>query len=138
MEKANTIIKDQLKEKLILFAVGVLVGAVISAGAFYVYIELSGIGATGGGQSMQIPGGGTPPEMSNDGQGGTPPEMPNGNQGDALPEESNDENESEAPSSSTQSGTLKGEDDSANTENQDNQNNASRSKSKNKVQSTGA
>jgi len=82
MENENIKNKDVTKEKIILFVIGVLVGAVISTGAFFAYIKLAGIGSSSdNGQSIQMPGGGTPPEMPsgengpND-QGGTPPEKP--------------------------------------------------------------
>ena len=79
MEKENTITKDTTKEKIILFVIGVLTGAVISTGAFFAYIKLAGIGTTSGNHSMQMPGGGTPPEMPSGDQSGTPPEMPSDN-----------------------------------------------------------
>ena len=104
MENEKPIAKDTTKEKIILFVIGVLVGAVISTGAFFAYIKLAGVGTSNTNQSMQMPGGGTPPEMPSGDQGGTPPEMPNN------------------------------ENNSGNTENQDNQNDqsgTSRSKSKN-------
>ena len=110
MENQEIIKKDTTKEKIILFVIGVLVGAVISTGAFFAYIKLAGVGTTSNNQSMQMPGGGTPPEMPGSDQSGTPLEMPSG------------------------------ENNSGNIENQDDQNNqggTSRSKSKNnKTQST--
>ena len=77
MENNQNNNKDIAKEKIILFVIGVLVGAVISTGAFFAYIKLAGIGSdNSNNQSMQMPGG-TPPEMpSGEGQ---PPEMPNNN-----------------------------------------------------------
>ena len=86
--------KDHAKEKIILFTIGVLVGAVISTGAFFAYISLAGIGNSNN-QSMQMPGGTPPEKPSGDNeQSGTPPEMPSDRN------ESNDENEtsSEKPS----------------------------------------
>ena len=121
MENEEPMKKDTTKEKIILFIIGVLTGAVISTGAFFAYIKLAGVGTNSGNQSMQMPGG-TPPEMPSNNQGGTPPEMPNGDQEGTPPE---------MPS---------GENNSDNTESQDNQNNqggTSRSKSKNnKTQNT--
>ena len=72
---------DKSKEKIILFIVGVLVGAVISTAAFVAYAKTIGVGTSSeSGQSSQMQGGGTPPEMpsgsSSNGQGGTPPDMP--------------------------------------------------------------
>ena len=79
MENENSKKKDTLKEKIILFIIGVLVGAIISTVAFFVYTKTLGTGSiTSGSSSRQMPGGGgTPPEMPN-GQNreGTPPEMP--------------------------------------------------------------
>ena len=79
MENENLKKKDTLKEKIILFVIGVLVGAIISTVAFFVYAKTLGTdGNTSGSSSQQMPGGGgTPPEMpSGQNQGGTPPEMP--------------------------------------------------------------
>lgn len=83
MENENIKKKDVTKEKIILFVIGVLVGAVISTAAFFVYAKTLGTSSnTSGSSSQQMPGGGgTPPEMpsgENDpnSQGGTPPEKP--------------------------------------------------------------
>ncbi|MBR3353512.1 hypothetical protein IKG49_02880 [Candidatus Saccharibacteria bacterium] len=83
MENENIKKKDVTKEKIILFVIGVLVGAVISTAAFFVYTKTLGTGnATSSSSSQQMPGGGgTPPEMpsgenGSNGQGGTPPEKP--------------------------------------------------------------
>ncbi|MBE6157345.1 MAG: hypothetical protein E7160_00905 [Firmicutes bacterium] len=62
-----------MKEKLILFVIGVLIGAVISTGAFYVYNISSSCNNTN--QNTQM-NGGTPPSMPN---GQTPPDMSNNN-----------------------------------------------------------
>ncbi len=103
MKNEKPITKDTTKEKIILFVIGVLTGAVISTGAFFAYIKLAGIGTTSSNQSMQIPGGGTPPEMPSGNQGGTPPEMPNG---DNQSESPNSENSSDNTNSqNSQSGT---------------------------------
>ena len=85
MENENIKKKDVTKEKIILFVIGVLVGAVISTAAFFVYTKTLGTGSsTSGSSSQQMPGGGTPPEMpsgenGSNGQGGTPPEKPSDN-----------------------------------------------------------
>ena len=92
MESTKPITKDVTKEKIILFVIGVLTGAVISTGAFFAYIKLAGID-TSSNQSMQMPGG-TPPEIPSGNQSGTPPEMPSGNQNNS---------QSEAPNSGTNS-----------------------------------
>ncbi len=83
MENENIKKKDTLKEKIILFVIGALVGAVISTAAFFVYTKTLGTSSnTSGSSSQQMPGGGTPPEMpsgenGSNGQGSTPPEKPN-------------------------------------------------------------
>ena len=112
MENEKIKNKDIAKEKIILFIIGVLVGAVISTAAFFVYTKT--LGTSSNNSSMQMPGG-TPPERPSgqDDQGGTPPEMPNGenNQGGTPPEMPNDENasnvktntSSEKPSNSSNS-----------------------------------
>lgn len=105
MENEEIKKKDITKEKIILFVIGVLVGAVISTGAFFAYIKLAGVGNSG--QSMQMPSG-TPPEMPNGEQGGTPPEMPNNEDGQSTtpPEKPSDENDSSSTEKQNeQSGT---------------------------------
>ena len=86
MENENINRKDAQKEKIILFVIGVLVGAVISTAAFFVYTKTLGTSSnTSGSSSQQMPGGGgTPPEMpsgenGSNSQGGTPPEKPSDN-----------------------------------------------------------
>lgn len=83
MENENLKKKDVTKEKIILFVIGVLVGAVISTAAFFAYTKTLGTSSnTSSSSSQQMPGGGgTPPEMpsggnGSNGQGGTPPEKP--------------------------------------------------------------
>lgn len=94
MENENIKKKDSTKEKVVLFIIGVLVGAVISTGSFFAYIKLAGVGSSSdnSGQSMQMPGG-----------GGTPPEIPSGENGSndqdvTPPEKPSDENNSESNS----------------------------------------
>lgn len=65
--------KETVKERIIIFAIGVLIGAVISTGTFFAYIKLAGDNNSG--QSMQMPSG-TPPEIPGGAQGGTPPDKP--------------------------------------------------------------
>ena len=74
MEETN-FKKDNAREKVLLFAIGVLVGAVISAVSFFVCVKA--LGVNNNSSSQQMPGG-TPPEMPSgeNGQGGTPPEKP--------------------------------------------------------------
>ncbi len=83
MENENIKKKDITKEKIILFVIGVLVGAVISTAAFFVYTKTLGTSSSASdSSSQQMPGGGgTPPEIpsgenGSNGQGGTPPEKP--------------------------------------------------------------
>lgn len=57
-----------MKDKIFLFIIGVLVGAVISTGAFYVYTTTNNNNCSN--TKMQ-----TPPEMPS-GQNGQPPEKP--------------------------------------------------------------
>ena len=82
MENENINRKDAQKEKIILFVIGVLIGAVISTAAFFVYAKTLGTSSNvSGSSSQQMPGGGTPPEMpsgenGSNSQGGTPPEKP--------------------------------------------------------------
>ena len=71
--------KDIAKEKIIIFIIGVLLGAVISTAAFFVYTKTLGIGSNSSSSSSpQMPSGGTPPEMPSgqNSQSGTPPEKP--------------------------------------------------------------
>ena len=73
--------KDHAKEKIILFVIGVLVGAVISTAAFLVCVNTLGVNTNSNGSSSQQMPGGTPPEMPSgengqNGQGETPPEKP--------------------------------------------------------------
>ena len=81
MENENIDKKDAQKEKIILFVIGVLVGAVISTAAFFVYAKTLGTSSNSNSSSAQQMEGGTPPEMpsgenGSNGQGGTPPEKP--------------------------------------------------------------
>ena len=77
MENEKIKRKDTTKEKTLLFIIGVLVGAVISTAAFFVYTKTLGTSNNTNDSSRQMPGG-TPPEMPSgqNNQGGTPPEMP--------------------------------------------------------------
>lgn len=67
-----------MKDKIFLFIIGVLVGAVISTSAFYIYITT--FNSNDSNQVMQM-NGGSPPEMPNGQQGenGQPPEKPSDN-----------------------------------------------------------
>lgn len=81
MENENIKKKDVAKEKIILFVIGVLIGAVISTATFFVYTKSLGVSDNTSNSSSQQIQGGTPPEMpsgenGSNGQGGTPPEKP--------------------------------------------------------------
>ena len=102
--------KDHVKEKIILFIIGVLVGAVISTGAFFAYINIAGIGnGSCNSQSIQKHSGTPPEKPSGDNeQSDTPPEMPNDendsdNQNNTPPEMPNDENDSRSNNNSNNS-----------------------------------
>ena len=80
-----------MKEKIYLVIIGVLVGAVLSTGAFYIYTITSNKcecntqnTQMNGGQPPEMPSGennhnGEPPEKP-DGESGTPPAKPEDNQ----------------------------------------------------------
>ena len=100
MENEKIKCKDTAKEKILLFIIGVLVGAVISTAAFLVYTKTLGTSSSTNDSSRQMPGG-TPPEMPSgqNNQGGTPPEMPSNenssnSQGNTSPEEPNNNDNS--------------------------------------------
>ncbi len=65
-----------MKDKIMLFVIGVLVGAVIATGAFLAYTKINGSNNS----DMMGPGG-SPPSMPSgqSGENNGPPEMPNGN-----------------------------------------------------------
>ncbi len=65
-----------MKDKIILFVIGVLFGAVIATGAFYVYSKATTCNTNSNNQ-MQMPGG-NPPEKPS-GENGQPPELPSNN-----------------------------------------------------------
>ena len=79
-----------MKDRMILFIIGVLVGAVISTGVFYIYTTNSSCNNIN--QNTWI-NGGVPPEMPN-GQNGQPPEMPNGNNSENNNSQSNNQSNS--------------------------------------------
>ena len=68
-----------MKDKIILFIIGILVGSIISTGAFYAYTKANNSNNSNN-NTMQTPGG-TPPSMpgGQNSENGQPPEMPNGN-----------------------------------------------------------
>ncbi len=69
--------KDDTKMRIISFIIGVLVGAIISTGAFIISVNVLGA-KNNNSQSSQMPGGGTPPEMPSGGNG-QPPARPGEN-----------------------------------------------------------
>ncbi len=80
-----------MKDKIMIFIIGVLVGAVISTGAFYIYTAASNSKSSN--QETQM-NGGQPPEKP-DGENGQPPEKPDGDNGEPPEKPSNnDTNES--------------------------------------------
>lgn len=66
-----------MKDKFLLFVIGVLVGAIISTGAFFVYTKMATTCNTNSNNQIGMPGG-NPPSMPN-GENGGPPEMPGNN-----------------------------------------------------------
>ena len=76
----STTSKDPAKTKILLFVIGVLVGAVISTAAFLVYTKALGATTSTGDSSSQQMQGGTPPEKPGDSDSqsgqGQPPEKP--------------------------------------------------------------
>ena len=74
-----------MKDKIIIFIIGFLIGAVLATGIFYLVSKNSNNGPQGNG--------GTPPQMTN-GENGTPPEPPSG---------TNNNQQSQMPSNNTQS-----------------------------------
>ncbi len=64
-----------MKDKIIVFVIGLLVGAVLSTGVFYIYMTTSKCDCSTQNTFMN---GGEPPEKPN-GENGQPPEKPNDN-----------------------------------------------------------
>ena len=72
-----------MKEKITIFIIGFLIGAIITTGACYLYIKSNYSNQNiqmNGGQPREMPSGqnGQPPEKP-DGENGQPPEMPSNN-----------------------------------------------------------
>ena len=80
-----------MKNKVIVFIIGILVGAIIATGAFYIYNKKND-SCECGSNNTQI-NEGQPPEMPNgqNGEMGEPPEKPDGEMGEP-PEKPNDNN----------------------------------------------
>ena len=92
--------KDETRGKVILFAIGVLIGAVIASAAFLICVNMLGVNNSSG-SSMQMPGGGTPPEMP----GGNSQNSENSQSGDSQSgsSQSGQNQPPEKPSSNNQS-----------------------------------
>ena len=70
-----------MKEKIMIFIIGLLVGAVIATGSFFVYSKVTTCNTTNNSQ-IGMPGG-NPPSMSNgQNNNGEPPEKPDGENGE--------------------------------------------------------
>ena len=77
--------KEIMKEKIVIFVIGLLLGSVISTGAFLVYTKTSH-SHNQGHQQMQLPNGSPPMMQNNQGnqnnqnnQNNQPPEAPSNN-----------------------------------------------------------
>lgn len=66
-----------MKEKTIIFIVGLLLGAIISTGSIYIYTIANN--SSNNEENMQIPNANGQTELTRP-NGGTPPEMPSNNQ----------------------------------------------------------
>ena len=71
-----------MKDKILLFIIGLLSGAIISTGIFYIYLATNDSNSCDNNKIQMQMHGGQPPEMQN---GQQPPEMPNGQQPPELP-----------------------------------------------------
>ena len=74
-----------MKDKILIFIIGTLFGAVIATGSFYVYTTSN---SNCSNQNAQMTGG-EPPQMPN-GQNGQPPEKPSGDTTQQPPEKPSD------------------------------------------------
>ena len=70
-----------MKDKIMIFVIGFLAGAVVATGAFLIYTKVNNSSSCNnqsermnGGNPQEMPNGQQPPEMN----GQEPPEMPNG------------------------------------------------------------
>ena len=90
-----------MKEKIMIFIIGLLSGAIISTGAFYLYTSTTN-NCDCSNQSTKI-NSGQPPEMPNgEKPDGEPPEKPNGESGQEPPEKpSDDTNQKESSKNAT-------------------------------------
>ena len=86
-----------MKDKILTFIIGVLVGAIIASVGYYFYHKNN--------QNTQMPSG-TPPQMMQDGNNsgkpsGTPPELPNGEKTNSNSESSTNTQSSEQTQSNS-------------------------------------
>ena len=83
-----------MKDKILTFIIGLLVGILLATVGFYLYSKLNSDSSNDNANTVQQGmQGRTPPQMSQDGsmqKGGTPPSMPDG----SIPEKPNGEQES--------------------------------------------
>ena len=75
-----------MKDKIMVFIIGLLVGAVISTGSFYIYSITAGK-CDCSSQNTQMNGGQPPEKSSGQGENGQPPEKPSGQGEDGQPPE---------------------------------------------------
>lgn len=91
-----------MKDRILLFIIGLLLGAVIATGAFFVYTKATTCNNSNNTQ-MQMPGG-EPPSMENgqNSSNGQPPEKPSGennqSNGQGNNQENNNQNNNQANS----------------------------------------
>ena len=77
-----------MKEKIVMFIIGALVGAIITTGVFLVIRQNDTSSISGGPGSMQMQGG-------PNGENGEPPELPNGEKPGEKPSEELDKSQSD-------------------------------------------
>ena len=65
-----------MKEKIIIFIVGLLLGAVIATGSILVYDSVTNKNTNNSGERMEMPNGERPDGMGGMNGNGQPPEMP--------------------------------------------------------------
>ncbi len=71
-----------MKDKVLMFIIGLLSGAIIATGIFYIYLATNNSNNTDDNNTQMQMHGGQPPEMQN---GQQPPEMPDGQQPPDMP-----------------------------------------------------
>ena len=92
--------KDKIEEKIVLFVIGVLVGAIISTGAFLVYTKSNHTKRIDN-NTMQMQGGNQPTmQGGQNNQNGQPPSMPNDQNNQSTDQNSQNTQPPEKPSDS--------------------------------------